>query len=94
MAIAPTVIDDDVYRGLNQLLEADIVYVRDFRDAAQLSDDQFKALAAIAQCCYGSYDLAIRCLLVLAERGAVAPGATAAFVEALEGGPPIPAMAI
>ena len=39
LAIAPTLINNNIYSGLNQLLEADVVYVRDFRDAAQLSDD-------------------------------------------------------
>lgn len=93
LAIAPTLINNNIYSGLNQLLEADVVYVRDFRDAAQLSDDQLKTLAAIAQCCYGSYDLAIRCLLVLAKRGAVDPGAPAAFVEGLKRSPLIRAIA-
>jgi hypothetical protein len=82
-AIVPVLIDNDMYRGLNQLLEADIVYVRDFRRPEQLSDEQFKVLAAIAYCCYGSFDLAIHCLLRLAERGAVAAGAVPAFFDAL-----------
>ena len=92
-AIAPTLIGNDIYKGLNQLLEADIVYVRDFRHPARLSDEQLKFLAVIAQCCYGSFDLAIRCLLILAERNAIAPGAAPAFIDALKGGPPTPAAA-
>lgn len=84
--LAPTMIDNDLYGALNQLLEADVVYVRDIRAPERMDDGQLKRLAAIAQACYGSFDLAIRCLLVLAERGAVARDATAAFAAAL--GPP------
>lgn len=77
-----------MYRGLNQLLEADIVYVRDFRHPEQLNDEQLKVLAAIAYCCYGSFDLVIHCLLILAERSAVAADAAPAFFSALNVGAP------
>ncbi len=87
-AIVPVIIDNDMYRGLNQLLEADIVYVRDFRHPEQLNDEQLKVLAAIAYCCYGSFDLVIHCLLILAERSAVAADAAPAFFSALNVGAP------
>ncbi|MGE0748150.1 MAG: FkbM family methyltransferase [Rhodospirillales bacterium] len=83
-AIAPTMIGNDVYAGLNQLLEADVVYVRDLRRPDALDDGRLRRLAAVAQCCYGSFDLAIRCLAILAQRGAVAADATARFVAALQ----------
>jgi FkbM family methyltransferase len=89
-AIVPVLIDNDVYRGLNQLLEADIVYVRDFRRPEKLSDEQLKVLAAIAYCCYGSFDLAIHCLLRLAERSAVAADAAPTFFDALNVAAPTP----
>ncbi|QEX22018.1 hypothetical protein FRZ61_19470 [Hypericibacter adhaerens] len=82
-AIFPVIIDNDPYRGLNQLLEADIVYVRDFRRPERLDDEQLKFLAAIAYCCYGSYDLAIHALLLLAKRDAVAGNGVEAFVAAI-----------
>lgn len=85
-AIAPAMIDNNVHAGLNQLLEADIVYVRDFRNPEDLDDGQLKRLAAVAQCCYGSFDLAIRCLVALAGRGAIEAEAAAAFVAALQPG--------
>jgi FkbM family methyltransferase len=56
---------------LNQLMEADIVYVRDFRDMATMSKEQLAQLAMIAHHVYGSFDLAIRCLVQLVERGIV-----------------------
>lgn len=56
---------------LNQLMEADIVYVRDFRDMGSMSKEQLAHLAMIAHHVYGSFDLAIRCLVQLADRGIV-----------------------
>ncbi|MGH6881488.1 MAG: FkbM family methyltransferase, partial [Hypericibacter sp.] len=87
-AIAPITIDNDIYRGLNQLLEADMVYLRDFRDPATLSDEQLKFLAIIAQGCYGSFDLAARCLKTLIGRGTAASGAMPAFLRALNNSGP------
>jgi FkbM family methyltransferase len=84
-AIVPVLIDNDPYRGVNQLLEADIVYVRDFRYPEQMNDEQLKFLAVIAHCCYGSIDLAIHCLLQLARRGRIADSAVSAFMDVLKG---------
>jgi len=56
---------------LNQLLEADAVYVRDFRDMETMSIDQLGHLAMIAHHVYGSFDLALRCLIQLADRGVI-----------------------
>ena len=57
------------FHHLNQLLEADIVYVRDFRDMGSMNNEQLAHLAMIAHHVYGSFDLAIRCLVRLAEQG-------------------------
>lgn len=56
---------------LNQLLEADIIYVRDFRDMERMSTDQLGHLAMIAHHVYQSFDLAVRCLVQLAGRGII-----------------------
>lgn len=48
--------------GGSQLLEADIVYVKDFMDMASFSDRQVQQLAMIAHHVYRSYDLAARCV--------------------------------
>ncbi len=74
-AIAPMQINGSVYQGLNQLLEADVVYVRDFIDPKAMSDEQLKHLALIAHHCYGSVDLANRCVGLLVERGTLPPSA-------------------
>lgn len=64
----------------NQLLEADIVYVRDFTKMDAMSDDQLKHLAMISHYCYGSTDLAVRCLVWLSKRGAVAEGSAEKYL--------------
>jgi FkbM family methyltransferase len=79
--IAPLEFGGDPRQPLNQLLEADIVYVRDFVHADRMSSDQLKHLALIAHACYGSFDLAGRCVALLEQRGALPPGALARYVE-------------
>ena len=54
--IAPCVIGGNPRKPLNQLLEADMVYVRDFRHPEAMTDGQLKHLALISHCVYGSYD--------------------------------------
>jgi FkbM family methyltransferase len=56
--------------AVNQLLEADVVYVRDFVDPGAMDPEQLKHLALIAHCCYGSYDLVVLCLKRLVDVGA------------------------
>jgi FkbM family methyltransferase len=69
--IAPCVVKGNSMQPLNQLLEADVVYVRDFSRPESMSDEQLKHLALVAQYCYGSYDLALRCIMLLEQRGAL-----------------------
>lgn len=72
--IAPMVVNNDPRWALNQLLEADIVYVRDFARPDSMSDEQLKHLALISHHCYGSFDLALRCVMLLEQRGSLKPG--------------------
>ena len=72
--IAPCVINGNPRLALNQLLEADIVYVRDFSQPQSMSDEQLKHLALIAHHCYGSFDLALRCVMLLEQRKALQLG--------------------
>jgi hypothetical protein len=81
--LAPTVISGQPNRGLRQLLEADLVYVRDFTRAKNMTAEQWKHLALIAHHCYGSVDLAARCLNMLAELGAVPADASQAYLSSL-----------
>lgn len=81
--LAPTVISGQPNRGLRQLLEADMVYVRDFTQAQNMTPEQWKHLALIAHHCYGSVDLAARCLNMLAELGAAPGDASQAYLSSL-----------
>lgn len=81
--IAPCVINNNPRQPLNQLLEADLVYVRDFSRPDAMSDEQLKHLALIAHHCYGSVDLALRCVMVLEQRGALAQGSQHAYLQSL-----------
>jgi FkbM family methyltransferase len=71
-AIAPTMFGGSYWTPGNQLLEADIVYVRDIAHPEQLTTEQLSHLAMIAFHIYGSTDLAVFCILELEQRG-IAP---------------------
>jgi len=73
--ISPYAAGGDPRRALNQLLEMDLVYVRDFSRPERLDDEQLKHLALVAHHCYQSYDLALRCVAQLEERRALQAGA-------------------
>lgn len=54
-----------------QLLEADLVYVRDFVNGPALAPEQLKHLALIAHHCYKSFDLAALCIQRLVSSGSL-----------------------
>ncbi len=83
-AIRPSVFNNEPRLALNQVLEADLVYVRDIVHAEHMSDEQLKHLALIAHHCYYSFDLALRCLTVLEERGALAEGVATRYLSTLD----------
>jgi len=83
-AIAPLVVNGNPRQALNQLLEADIVYVRDFSRPDGLTDEQLKHLTLIAHHCYGSFDLALKCLLLLKQRGTLGKGEEQRYLRLLE----------
>jgi FkbM family methyltransferase len=74
-------VGDDALPWVNQLTEADIVYVRDFTHPDVMSDEQLKHLALIAQYCYGSFDLVFRCVQLLEERRAVETGSSQRYLS-------------
>ena len=86
--LAPTIVSGKPNKGLRQLLEADMVYVRDFTRAANMSAEQWKHLALIAHHCYGSVDLAARCLNMLAELGALPADASQRYLSSLNASAP------
>ncbi len=81
--IAPLV-GSTPFVGFNQILEADIVYVRDFMHPDQMRSEQLKHLAVIAHYCYASFDLATNCLYHLARIGAVHSDATKQYLAMVQ----------
>jgi hypothetical protein len=81
--IAPLVANDP-YTAMNQLVEADVVYVRDFTKPDEMDTEQLKHLAVIADHCYQSYDLAMNCIHHLTERGAVQEVAAGQYLSLLQ----------
>jgi FkbM family methyltransferase len=81
--IAPMVVGDTPNRGIRQLLETDMVYVKDFSRPGNMSAEQWKHLALIAHHCYGSYDLALKAILTLIEMGAAPDGANKRYLASL-----------
>jgi len=82
--IAPAVVNGDPRAAVRQLLEADIVYARDFSKPDAMSDEQLRHLAIVADHCYGSFDLALRCVMHLEQRGALKVGAQNAYLDAVQ----------
>lgn len=78
--MAPMQLGNDPFRALNQVLEADLVYARDLRDHAALPDVALRKMAAIAHVCYGSFDLAMNCVMRLRDRGAAKASAVEDYV--------------
>ncbi len=68
----------------NQLLDGDVVYVRDLLRMDALDDEQLKRMALIVHDGYRSFDLALRCVDLLEKRGALAKGAGAAYLRLLD----------
>ena len=81
--IAPIQFEGNPTQALNQLLEADVVYVRDFVHPDGMSSDQLKQLCLIAHSCYNSFDLAGRCVALLQQRQAIGVGALQQYIEIL-----------
>jgi FkbM family methyltransferase len=79
--IAPCVINNNPRQPLRQLLEADLVYVKDFTRPELIDDEQLKHLAMIAHYCYGSFDLALRCVMLLEQRKIIAADTQARYLQ-------------
>jgi FkbM family methyltransferase len=86
LPIAPLRFGDDPTRPFNQLVEADLVYTRNFTFES-INSDQLKHLALIAHACYGSADLAGRCIMLLEKRGALPSGAIESYIKILTATP-------
>lgn len=81
--IAPAVVDGYIFTHHQQVIEADVAYVKDFGRLEELTAEQLKHLALLAHHVYASPDLAVRCLVQLLDDGAVDGAVVPAYAEAL-----------
>lgn len=81
--IAPVVFGGDFRVAKHQLLEADVVYVRDFGHPESMTDEQVRQLAMVAHHVYDSTDLAYYCLAQLSMRGLADRDAPNRYLAAL-----------
>jgi FkbM family methyltransferase len=77
--MAPVVWADPLQQAARQLVEADVLYVRDPVQLDLLDDGQLARLALIGDVVYGSFGLALRCVLELIGRGALDNSADAGY---------------
>jgi FkbM family methyltransferase len=82
--ISPLEFGGNPTQPLNQLLEADLVFVRDFIHSDSMSSDQLKQLCLIAHSCYNSFDLAGRCIALLEQRKVIPSGALKQYIEIVQ----------
>jgi FkbM family methyltransferase len=81
--ISPMVVGGEPNKGIRQLLETDMVYVRDFSAPGNMTAEQWKHLALVAHHCYGSFDLALRAIDTLIRLGAVSDDAGRRYLSSL-----------
>ena len=82
-SIAPTIFDGNFRVPGNQLLESDIVYIRNPLQTAELDDNQLGRFATVAHHSLGSVDLCVALLLELERRAAIPAGSHQQYLESL-----------
>lgn len=82
-SIAPILRNNDIREPFNQLLEADLVYMRDPVTPGVLDTEMTRRLILIAHYVYGSIDLAGRLVQGLAQTGQAPADALARYLEIL-----------
>ena len=80
-SIAPTVFQGNFRLPGNQLLEADIVYIKDPLTLSSFSDTQLKKLALIADMSLQSLDLCIFLIRELISRKVIAPDGVEKYLQ-------------
>jgi len=81
--LSPVTIDHRQLAGTKQLLEADLVYVRNYFVPEALDAAQLRQLCLIMHCCYRAYDLCMTCLLRLQKLEQVSAQGVQRYVDLL-----------
>jgi hypothetical protein len=83
-SIAPTVFDNNFRIPGNQLLESDVIYIRDPLKLDQLSDIQLKKFAVLAHFCFESIDLCVFILRELEKRNSMEENSHLLYLQAFQ----------
>ena len=67
-SISPTIFNNNFRIAGNQLLEADIIYIKDPLKLEHLDNNQLKKLILLSHYCFGSFDLSVHFILELEKR--------------------------
>lgn len=62
-ALKPLVVEGNIHRGLNQVMDADAVFIRDFTKFDQLDSGQLLRMATVMHDIYQSLDVVLRLLI-------------------------------
>lgn len=81
--VSPVTINERPLAGAKQLLEADLVYVRNYVEPAVLDVEQLKQLCLIMHHCYGAYDFCLANLMRLRQLGEVSPAGVQRYADLL-----------
>lgn len=79
--VAPLLLNGNPRQAINQLLDGDFVYVRNFFELAAWSNAEIARFAHILHSAYGSFDVVYYLLRELMRRQAVAPDAPHRYLE-------------
>ena len=82
-ALSPTVFNGNPRIPGNQLLQADIVYVKDFANMSKVSSEKIKHLAMLSHHVFRSYDLVNLAIRELEKRGEVKPASITAYLSSI-----------
>jgi len=82
-SIAPTLLNNNLGVPGNQLLESDIVYIKDPLSLQTLSANQLKKYVMIMHYCFQSFDLAVLILLELERRNEIQLNAHQVYLKPL-----------
>lgn len=83
-SIAPTVFDNNFRIPGNQLLESDIIYIRDPLKLDLLTDMQLKKFAVLAHFCFESIDLCVFILRELEKRNSMVENSHLLYLQAFQ----------
>ncbi len=82
-SIAPTIRNNNFRMPFNQLLESDIVYIKNPLKLSALTIEQLKKTALIAHNCFSSFDLCVHVLRELVLRGVLGADTVGQYLASL-----------